>query len=208
MFLENPFFFLFFFFISSSALSVIFAENSIYSVLFLILTFFNVILLLLFLGAEFLAFLLLIVYIGAIAVLFLFVVMMLNIKSPPKIINYFLLYYTPLFFLIFIFLLDFFWNFFTFFDVLKNLPIKLHFTNYILQLSGITNIESIGNVLYTNYAFLFIIAGFILLVAMIGVIVLTIHQKTIFLLRKQNINYQNIRESKKILKFIFLRNKI
>nr|YP_010619966.1 NADH dehydrogenase subunit 6 [Xiphosiphonia pinnulata]WAX03979.1 NADH dehydrogenase subunit 6 [Xiphosiphonia pinnulata] len=206
MYFENLLFFLFYLFIVSSALLVIVSENSVYSVLFLILTFFNVIFLLLFLGAEFLAFLLLIVYVGAIAVLFLFVVMMLNIKSPPKIINYFLLYYIPLLLIIFVFLIDFIFNFFSYFDNLKNLSIQLQFTNWILQLSGITNIESIGNVLYTRYSFLFIIAGFVLLVAMIGVIVLTIHQKTLFLLKKQNINYQNFRESKKIIKFIQLRN--
>nr|YP_010619989.1 NADH dehydrogenase subunit 6 [Tayloriella tenebrosa]WAX04002.1 NADH dehydrogenase subunit 6 [Tayloriella tenebrosa] len=206
MFFENFIFLLLYFFITSSALLVIFSENSVYSVLFLILTFFNVIFLLLFLGAEFLAFLLLIVYVGAIAVLFLFVVMMLNIKSPPKILNYLLLYYLPLFLGIFIFFIDFFWNFFSFFDTLKDLHLKLDFINWISQLSGITNIESLGNVLFTNYSFLFIIAGCILLIAMIGVIVLTIHQKTVFLLKKQNINYQNNRESKKIIKFILLRN--
>nr|YP_010620012.1 NADH dehydrogenase subunit 6 [Symphyocladiella dendroidea]WAX04025.1 NADH dehydrogenase subunit 6 [Symphyocladiella dendroidea] len=203
---ENFLFFFFYVFITSSALLVIFSENSVYSVLFLILTFFNVILLLLFLGAEFLAFLLLIVYVGAIAVLFLFVVMMLNIKSPPRILNYFLLYYIPLLFIFIVYLIDFYLNFFSFFDILKNLLIHEYFINWIFQLSGITNIESIGNVLFTNYSFLFIIAGFILLVAMIGVIVLTLHQKTLFLLKKQHINYQNIRESKKILKFILLRN--
>nr|YP_010620265.1 NADH dehydrogenase subunit 6 [Amplisiphonia pacifica]WAX04301.1 NADH dehydrogenase subunit 6 [Amplisiphonia pacifica] len=205
MYFENLLFISFYFFIMISALLVIFSENSVYSVLFLILTFLNVIFLLLFLGAEFLAFLLLIVYVGAIAVLFLFVVMMLNIKSPPKIINYFLLYYIPLLFIILIFLSDSFWNFFMFFDVLKNLPIQLYFINWIFQLSGINNIESIGNVLYTNYSFLFIVSGLILLVAMIGVIVLTVHQKNFYLVKKQNINYQNLRESKKIIKFIKFR---
>nr|YP_010620081.1 NADH dehydrogenase subunit 6 [Pterosiphonia complanata]WAX04094.1 NADH dehydrogenase subunit 6 [Pterosiphonia complanata] len=207
MFFENSLFFILYFFITSSALLVIFSENSVYSVLFLILTFFNVVLLLLFLGAEFLAFLLLIVYIGAIAVLFLFVVMMINIKTTSSSINHFLLYYIPLSSIILLFLTDFFWSFFETFDVLKNLTLQLHFVNWIAQLSEISNIESIGNVLYTNYAFLFIIASFILLVAMIGVIVLTIHQKTLFLLKKQSINYQNVRESKKIIKFIqFRRN--
>nr|YP_010620219.1 NADH dehydrogenase subunit 6 [Dictyomenia sonderi]WAX04255.1 NADH dehydrogenase subunit 6 [Dictyomenia sonderi] len=206
MFFENFLFLLLFFFITSSALLVVFSENSVYSVLFLILTFFNVVLLLLLIGAEFLSFLLLIVYIGAIAVLFLFVVMMLNIKTPFKLINYFLLYYIPLVISILIFFIDFFWNFSLFFDTLKDLQIRLNFINWISQLSLVTNIEIIGNNLFTNYSFLFLIAGFILLIAMIGVIVLTINQKTLFLLKKQNITYQNIRNSKKIIKFMNLRN--
>nr|YP_010620058.1 NADH dehydrogenase subunit 6 [Rhodomelopsis africana]WAX04071.1 NADH dehydrogenase subunit 6 [Rhodomelopsis africana] len=206
MFFENFMFFLFYSFITVSALLVISSENSVYSVLFLILTFFNVVFLLLFLGAEFLAFLLLIVYIGAVAVLFLFVVMMINIKMIPNIKNSFLLYYLPLATISIIFLVDFFWSFFIFFDSLKELDLQLQFINWILQLSGTSNIESIGTVLYTNYSFLFIIASFILLIAMIGVIVLTIHQKTLFLLKKQNINYQNTRKSKQIIKFIQIRN--
>ena len=36
-----------------------------------------------------------------------------------------------------------------------------------------TNIEVLGRVLYTDYYYLFIVASFILLVAMIGAIVLT-----------------------------------
>lgn len=36
-----------------------------------------------------------------------------------------------------------------------------------------SNIETLGRVLYTNYCYLFIIASFILLVALIGAIVLT-----------------------------------
>jgi NADH:ubiquinone oxidoreductase subunit 6 (subunit J) len=41
-----------------------------------------------------------------------------------------------------------------------------------------SNLQNIGNVLYTNYVFLFIMAGIILLVAMIGAIVLTLYRST------------------------------
>ena len=37
----------------------------------------------------------------------------------------------------------------------------------------VSNIEVLGRVLYTNYCYLFILASFILLVALIGAIVLT-----------------------------------
>nr|YP_010620150.1 NADH dehydrogenase subunit 6 [Herposiphonia versicolor]WAX04186.1 NADH dehydrogenase subunit 6 [Herposiphonia versicolor] len=206
MFLENFILIILYCIIIVSALLVIFSENSVYSVFFLILTFCNVILLLLVLGAEFLAFLLLIVYVGAIAVLFLFVVMMLNIKSNlSNSLNFFFLYSLPILFLLILFILDYFWNFYTFFDILKTLNLNLTFTNWIDNLFFISNIETIGNVFYTNYCFLFIVSGLILLVAMIGVIVLTVHQKTIFLLKKQNINYQLVQNSKTLIKFVTIR---
>ena len=52
----------------------------VYSVLFLILAFFNAAALFVLIGAEFIAMILIIVYVGAVAVLFLFVVMMLDIN--------------------------------------------------------------------------------------------------------------------------------
>ena len=55
-------------------------RNPVYSVLFLILAFFNAAGLFVLLGAEFLAMMLVVVYVGAVAVLFLFVVMMLDIN--------------------------------------------------------------------------------------------------------------------------------
>ncbi|MDP5370337.1 MAG: NADH-quinone oxidoreductase subunit J, partial [Pseudomonadota bacterium] len=64
-----------------SACVVIFAKNTVYSALALIIAFFNAAALMLIGGAEFLSFVLMIVYVGAVAVLFLFVVMMLNLKK-------------------------------------------------------------------------------------------------------------------------------
>lgn len=205
MYFENILFNLFFFFIIISALLVIFSENAVYSALFLILTFCNVIFLLLLMGAEFIAFLLLIVYVGAIAVLFLFVVMMLNIKKSSDNFNKFLIYYLPLFFVIILFLIDYFWNFYVFFDTLKNLHQFINFFNWLEEIKLVSNIKSIGDILYTDFCFLFIISGCILLVAMIGVILLTVHQKTIFLIKKQDINFQLVRDSKKIIKFMDIR---
>ena len=184
MLIENFIFYILYFLVVSSAFLVISSENAVYSVLFLILTFCNVIFLLLLMGAEFLSFLLLIVYVGAIAVLFLFVVMMLNIKQQNKNFKNFLAFYFPLTLIMLLFLIDYFWNFCLMFDILKNINIELNFTNWFNELIFTSNLEAIGNVLYTNYCFLFLISGCILLIAMIGVIVLTIHQKTISLFKK------------------------
>lgn len=205
MFLENILFYTFYILIILSASLVILSENAVYSVLFLILTFCNSVFLLLLMGAEFISFLLLIVYVGAIAVLFLFVVMMLNIKKSNKNFKNFLTYYFPLFSIIILFLIDYFWNFYLTFDVLQKLKVKMKFTNWLNELLFTSNLESIGNVFYTQFCLIFLISGCVLLVAMIGVIVLTVHQKTVSLLKKQSINFQLVRDSKVIVKFIKLR---
>src|SRR5919201_1698289 len=64
----------------ASAAMVVTSRNPVYSVLFLILAFFNSAGLFVLIGAEFIAMILIIVYVGAVAVLFLFVVMMLDIN--------------------------------------------------------------------------------------------------------------------------------
>src|ERR1700744_136304 len=64
----------------ASAFMVVVSRNPVYSVLFLILAFFNAAGLFVLIGAEFIAMILVIVYVGAVAVLFLFVVMMLDIN--------------------------------------------------------------------------------------------------------------------------------
>lgn len=64
-----------------SALMVIFTRNPIHSVLYLILTFFAIVGHYILLNAQFLAIVHLIVYLGAIMVLFLFSIMFLNINK-------------------------------------------------------------------------------------------------------------------------------
>ena len=66
-----------------AALGVILARNPVHAVLSLVLTFFSVACLWLLLQAEFLGVVLVLVYIGAVMVLFLFVVMMLDINTTP-----------------------------------------------------------------------------------------------------------------------------
>lgn len=68
-----------------SALMVIFSKNPVYSILWLIVTFFSISGHYVLLNAQFLAIVNIIVYAGAIMVLFLFVVMLmnLNMSTPP-----------------------------------------------------------------------------------------------------------------------------
>ena len=55
-------------------------QNSVYSVLFLVLSFVSAASFLILFECEFIALMFIIIYVGAIAVLFLFVVMMLDVK--------------------------------------------------------------------------------------------------------------------------------
>lgn len=185
-----------------SALMVIQLSNAIYSVLFLILTFCNVACLLLLLGAEFYALLLLIVYVGAIAVLFLFIVMMLNIKikTPIKQLTFMLplgLFLTIVFAYIFNIALSQL-------DLLTSFNNNLYWLSWQIESLNVTNIEVLGNVLYTDFSLLFVIASLLLLVAMIGVIVLTMHQRIDS--KKQKLELQLTRNPKGSIKFMHLRN--
>lgn len=195
--------FLFYFFSSLSILSsimVITSANAVHSVLFLIIVFCNVASLLLIVGTEFFSFMFLIVYVGAIAVLFLFVVMMLNVKSNPVKINFFSI--IPLGIIFFsIIVIQVFSVLDTQFIFLKK--IYLMYTPWVKENNYLTNVEIIGIFLYTKFSFLFILCGLILLVAMIGAIVLTMHQRSN--VKHQQISKQLLRDSRKTIKFLNLR---
>src|ERR1700742_5159580 len=79
MILQALAFYVFAFVVMASAAMVVVSRNPVYSVLFLILAFFNAAALFVLIGAEFIAMILIVVYVGAVAVLFLFVVMMLDV---------------------------------------------------------------------------------------------------------------------------------
>jgi NADH-quinone oxidoreductase subunit J len=67
-----------------SALMVVFSKNPVYSVLYLIITFFSIAGHYVLLNAQFLAVVHVIVYAGAIMVLFLYVIMMLNLNRDSE----------------------------------------------------------------------------------------------------------------------------
>ena len=162
------FFYFFSFLIISSSILVIFSNNPVHSVLFLIFTFFNSAILFLLMNAEFLAMTIVIVYVGAIAVLFLFVVMMLNI-SESEIKEGFLKYFPFGLILIAIFITELFLIFnFDNFPVSENVKIDINEVDLIEA----SNTKLLGLFLYTDYFIIFQISGFILLLAMIGAIVL------------------------------------
>ena len=163
------YFFIFFsFLVFSSSVLVIFSNNAVHSVLFLIFTFFNSAILFILMNAEFLAMTIVIVYVGAIAVLFLFVVMMLNI-AESAIKEGFLKYFPFGLILIAIFISELFLVFnFDSFKIPENIKIDMNESSLLEE----SNTKLIGLYLYTDYFIIFQISGFILLLAMIGAIVL------------------------------------
>ncbi len=156
----------------AAALGVVSARNPVHSVLFLITSFFSAAGLFVLMHAEFLAMLLVIVYVGAVAVLFLFVVMMLDVDFDE--LKQGFAQYMPVGGL-----------------VAGVLAIEMivvavgvaqtgaasRVAGPILEHPGVTNAETIGRVMYTDYIYYFQAAGMVLLVAMIGAIVLTLKHR-------------------------------
>jgi NADH-quinone oxidoreductase subunit J len=167
------FFYLFAGICVASAFMVIAARNPVHSVLFLILAFVNAAGLFVMLGAEFLAMILIVVYVGAVAVLFLFVVMMLDVDFAE--LKQGALQYLPIgalvgaIFLAELLLVVGAWT------IAPEAPRAI--AAPIPPAAHISNTEAIGLVLYTKYVYYFEAAGLILLVAMVGAIVLTLHHK-------------------------------
>ncbi len=162
-----------------SAFMVVAARNPVHAVMFLILTFFSAAGLFVLMGAEFIALLLVMVYVGAVAVLFLFVVMMLDVDFAAMKQG----------------VLDYIGAGLVVAGLLLTEMILVGAVYFIgddaapkAPSADVSNMESIGRVLYTDYAFFFEATGFILLVAMIGAIVLTLRTRDG--VRKQNITDQ------------------
>ena len=172
-------------------ISIIINKNPIISVLFLIGLFVNISGLLIIIGFGFIGLSYILVYVGAVSILFLFILMLINIRiseltnetsndTPLAILTVMLFYFL----------------------ISRILPGNLNLINtnvdnshlidininqYIYDeqiqyasskswdtsLVDITHITGIGNVMYTNYAILLIIASIILLLAMVGSIVIT-----------------------------------
>ena len=171
---------------------VIAARNPVHSVLCLILAFFQTAGLFLLIGAEFLAMILVIVYIGAVAVLFLFVVMMLDVNFVELREGF--LNYLPIGGAIGLILLV---ELIAIATTWTSAPGIKTFDTSGAQHTTITNTQALGQILYTDYLYLFQTAGIILLIAMIGAIVLV--QRTRKGVHKQNIPQQVTRPKQEVI---------
>jgi len=166
----------------------------VHSVLFLILAFFNAAALFLIAGAEFLAMVLVIVYVGAVAVLFLFVVMMLDIDFG-KLRQGFVNYLAPGGAVALVLLTELI---FVGMSITQTGATKGHST--VAFDAAKSNMVQIGEQLYTTYAYLFESAGFVLLVAMIGAIVLTLRHRSY--VKRQDIFSQVTRRRKDAVEIV------
>lgn len=168
-----------------SGILIVITKNPIVSVLYLILLFSTISCYLIFIGIIFIGISYLLVYVGAVTILFLFILMLINIRvseligdtnnNIPLAIIAILSFFIP---------------------ISSILPSSENKTeNYLMhketQISyvssnnwdnnmvDITDITSIGNIMYTSHFIWLIITSEILLLAMVGSIIITIKQKDI-----------------------------
>ena len=152
----------------ASALSVVTVGNPVYAALFLVLAFFSAACIWLLLQVEFLAIVLVLVYVGAVMVLFLFVVMMLDVKATP--IKEGFTRFMPIGVVVALAmalqLLIVIWT-----RGLEAVPMPEP------REQGYSHTREIGVALYTDHLYAFIVAGVLLLVAIIAAIMLTHRQR-------------------------------
>jgi len=172
-----------------SGILIIISKNPIVSVLYLILLFSSISCYLIFIGINFIGISYLLVYVGAVSILFLFILMLINIRvselisdtnnNIPLAILSILVFFIPFSNL----LPDNKINLFS--SQIKNVTYNksaenisyVSSYNWDSNLIDISDIASIGNIMYTSYSMWLILTSIILLLAMVGSIVITIKQK-------------------------------
>jgi len=144
-----------------SALLVVFSKNPVYSVLYLIITFFAIAGHYVLLNAQFLAAVHIIVYAGAIMVLFLYVIMLLNLNrdTEPHKSNLLKFAATICAGLLMVVLVG----------SLKGTELIAKSTS---TSSDIGLVKNLGKILFTDFLLPFEIASVLLLVAMVGAVML------------------------------------
>ncbi|EDY83754.1 NADH-ubiquinone/plastoquinone oxidoreductase chain 6 superfamily [Verrucomicrobiia bacterium DG1235] len=166
--MTDLFFYIFAAITLACAFAVVFSRNPVNAAMFLILTFLGMASLFVMLEAYFLAVIQVLVYAGAVVVLFLFIIMLLDVKEESK-------------------------------AKLKPLTLVASVIGFAILLVGVVGITSSDNIkattetlpeaagatlknfgyeLFTTYQLPMQVTGFLLLVAMIGVIVLSKRVKT------------------------------
>jgi len=150
--------------------------------------------------SEFLGFVFIMVYVGAIAVLFLFVVMMLDIRLKEEggffniIKRYYYLVLPAIFFVILVIYVSFDGYF-----------IHLHEdSNFVVQTIALADdlhvVNLIGQLLFDEYLIPFLLAGMVLLVALLAAVALT--SKKTYRTKPQNLSHQLAR-SDNVVSFYF-----
>jgi len=169
-----------------SGILIVITKNPIVSVLYLILLFSNISCYLIFIGIVFIGLSYLLVYVGAVSILFLFILMLINIRvseligdtnnNIPLAIIAILSIFIPI-----SSILPSSENKTDNFEIInKETQISyVSSNNWDNNMVDITDITSIGNIMYTSHFIWLIITSVILLLAMVGSIIITIKQKDI-----------------------------
>ncbi len=187
----------------------IISKNPIVSVLFLIGLFSTISCYLILIDLSFIGISYLLVYVGAISILFIFILMLINIRISELLSetnNYLplaMLSLIPFVYILgqniyfnyiqFSFVNHFYNSFFEklyiikqeqnqfFYNIIdyKQQIIYTSSNNWDTNLMDVTNITSIGNIMYSTYSIWLLLASIILLLAMIGAIAITISDKKI-----------------------------
>ena len=175
-----------------SGILIIVSKNPIVSVLYLILLFSSISCYLILIGIKFIGISYLLVYVGAVSILFLFILMLINIRvselisdtnnNIPLGILTILAFFIPLSNL----LPDNKINIDSSTTKINNFMANIKSDEQLSYVSSnswdgtlidISDISSIGNIMYTSYSMWLILTSVILLLAMVGSIVITIKQK-------------------------------
>lgn len=185
-----------------AALSVILVSNPVHSVLSLIVAFVSACGLMMLLQVEFMSLVFVVVYVGAIAVLFLFVVMMLNLNSIPaqrtfsagrldrwaalRVVRSMMERRRV--------------GLGSSFESASHVdPSMTHHVQWVERLDPMTTLETMGQLLYTHKFIYLLMAGFVLLVARVGAIVLTLKVRTFARSKRQQVHQQRSRDAERAL---------
>ncbi len=152
-------------------------KNPLHAALSLILIFVNMGILLIFLDLEFLGLIFIMVYVGAIMVMLIFSIISFNFKNinfkikknSNNYYNFKLQYFLLLNFLLNCYLSNILYNFLVKISFFSSILKKNYF--YILN-NNLNSIDVFGLYLYTQYYLYFFLIGFVLLIALIGIILI------------------------------------
>lgn len=195
--MSNLYFNIFASIILISVFMTISVNNAVYAVLFLILAFFSSMCILFLLNIDYLALMFILIYVGAITILFLFVVMMLKIKINEKNTTKFISFINIIICCLIIYNILINTDIF---NVFLNTTSNLTYTNWFSNLYYVDNIKMLGQVIFTNYYFYFILAGFVLLIGLISAILLS--KESTKVIRRYQLVYQQI--SRDVSNAVFL----
>ncbi|MDP3935633.1 MAG: NADH-quinone oxidoreductase subunit J [Alphaproteobacteria bacterium] len=171
------------------AIGVVLFHKPVYSVLSLIFTFLNASVLYILLGAEFVALSTVIIYVGAVSVLLLFVVMTLTQADERVAFSKLKPYRYWIFGMGIVFAAELI--------ILLQVPRTLPVSG-----SDVSNIKSIGRVLYSQYGLIFQCCAVLLLVAMVSAVIVTFQTRSVKYVKRQNSTDQINRNPDDVLQMV------